>query len=258
MRPGLIDTHCHLTFGDLGKQAEAALVRARDAGVSEIILIGIDAASSKEVADFAARHDGLHAAAGIHPNSVSEVGENEWDDVAEMIRSGRVVAVGETGIDLYWDRAPLTDQIDSLERHAEAALAEDLPVVIHVRDAFPRLREVLRPFGPRGLRGVIHCFGGEREDIHPFVDWGWAISFAGNLTYPKAEGIRAAAERTPLEQCLIETDAPWLAPVPRRGRLNEPALIVHTAERLAEVKGVSFEEVAEATTRNARALFRLP
>ena len=141
--------------------------------------------------------------------------------------------------------------------NVELALARGLPLVLHVRDAYPRVAELLRPHAARGLRGVVHCFAGEEREVEPFLDWGFAISFSGILTYPRAENVRGAARRTPFELLLVETDAPWLAPAEERGRTNEPAFVVHTARRLAEVKGVSFDEIAAITTANAHRVFGL-
>jgi TatD DNase family protein len=253
----LVDTHCHLTYGDLEKDAVMAWERARAAGVTQAIVVGVDAENSEVNARFVRDREGLFATAGIHPNETSKAGDSAWRIVESLARATKVVALGETGLDFYRDWSPPKTQEEFLERHAELAHRCGLPLVLHIRDAFPRIREVLAPHVPRGLRAVLHCFGGGAGDIEPFVSWGWMISFSGILTYPKAPEILKAARRTPLPQCLIETDAPWLAPVPHRGDRNEPAFVVHTAQALASAKGLPFEEVATATTENARRFFGL-
>ncbi|MDQ7088226.1 MAG: TatD family hydrolase [Acidobacteriota bacterium] len=194
---------------------------------------------------------------GIHPNETADADESAWRRILALAADPKVVALGETGLDLHWKRVPLGVQVAWLERHAEAALEADLPLVLHLREAWPAAREALAPYAARGLRAVLHCFGGTERDLEPFLGWGWPISFAGNLTYPGSGALRRAAARVPLDQLLVETDAPWLAPVPCRGRVNEPAFVVHTARRLAEILGRTYEEVAEATSRNALRFFRI-
>ena len=254
----LIDTHTHLLMRELGEDPAGAAARARDAGVNGMISIGIDRANSEATVELAKRLDGVWAAVGVHPNETSGASEADWEAIRALVAEPEVVAVGESGMDLYWDRSSPEVQRSWLERHAELALEHDLPLVLHVRDAFDPVREVLPPFAARGLRGVMHCFGGGPDDLEPFVGWGFLISFAGNLTYKSAEPLRRAAARVPRDQCAVETDAPFLAPVPKRGRPNEPAYVAHTASRLAEVWDVPFEEAAAQTTANARKFFRLP
>jgi TatD DNase family protein len=254
----LVDTHTHLLFGELGRDPDRYRQRAADAGVRTLILIGIDPTSSARAADYAASREGVYCAVGIHPNETAKVADDALDEVATLLDRPEVVAIGESGLDAYWDDAPAATQERWLERHVELALARDLPLVLHVRDAYPRAAEILAGPARRGLRGVVHCFGGAEREVDPFLDWCWPISFSGILTYPQAENVRGAARRTPLELCLVETDAPWLTPAAERGRTNEPAFVVHTARELARVKGVGFEQIAEATTANARRVFALP
>jgi TatD DNase family protein len=256
-QPTLVDTHCHLTFGELGRDPDRYQEQARRAGVGAIVLVGIDVGTSREVVAHVEAREGLHAVVGIHPNETAAAAEGDLDAIAELLDHPEVVALGESGLDLYWDRSPQPVQERWLEAHAELALARQVPLVLHVRDAYRRAAEVLHPFAARGLRAVVHSFGGETEEVRPFLDWGFFVSFSGILTYAKAENVRGAARLTPLELSLVETDAPWLTPAAERGKTNEPAFVVHTARRLAEVKGLSFEEVAAATTENARRLFCL-
>jgi len=255
--PVLVDSHCHLTFGDLAPDADAVCERARRAGVETLLLVGIDVATSRDAAAYAAGRAGLYVVAGIHPNETARASDGDLDAIAALLDHPKVVAIGESGLDFYWDESPPAIQERWLESHAELALTRRMPLVLHLRDAYGRAAEILEPWAAKGLRAVVHSFGGATDEVLPFLDWGFFISFSGILTYTKAENVRGAARLTPLEQCLVETDAPWLTPAGERGKTNEPAFVVHTARRLAEVKGVSFGEIAEVTTANARRLLGL-
>ncbi|MAB90445.1 MAG: hypothetical protein CMJ90_13430 [Planctomycetes bacterium] len=256
MPTAVFDTHCHLTYGDLGEQADAAWSRARAAGVCGAVLIGIDAASSREVTEWVADTDDLWCTVGIHPNGTAKAKPDDLGVIRELAARPRVVALGETGLDTYWDDAPLDIQVASLIAHADLALELDLPLVLHLRDAFPQAEEVLQPYARRGLRAVVHCFTGGPEHLQPFLDWGFMISFSGILTYSGAKALREAAAVVPLDQCLVETDAPWLTPAPHKtSDLNEPAFILLTAKKLAKVKKIPFDELAAITTANARRFF---
>ncbi len=253
----LIDSHCHLTYDALAADPDGAWQRAREAGVEAAIVIGIDAATSPRVLEFVAGYPDLFAAVGIHPNEVGLAGSNDMARIAELASDPNVVAIGESGLDSYWDRAPLDRQRGFLEEHVELALELDKPLILHIRDQYPLAAEMLAPHAESGLRGVIHCFAGEGHEADPFIAWGWPISFSGILTFPQANNVREAARRTPLDQCLIETDAPWLTPRGHGKGPNEPAFVATTAARLAEVKEISLERLAEATTANARRVFGL-
>lgn len=260
----LVDTHCHLNLEGLCEQAEQVWKRARAVGVRQTVVIGIDAASSRAATELAEQFPGVYAAVGIHPTSTAKVGEDEWQEVEQLARAShpRVVALGESGLDFYWPDSPPEIQVEFLHRHVELALALDLPLVLHIRDAYPRAAAELERAASRGLRGIVHCFAGEEHEVLPFVEWGWPIAFGGILTYPKADNVRAAARRTPLEQCLLETDAPWLKPRGAgergsRSSTNEPAYLVEIARALARIHEVSLEEIAEITTSNARRTFSL-
>ena len=258
MTPEIFDTHCHLTYGELGSQSEAAWSRAREAGVVGAILIGIDAASSREVVDYVADRTDMWCTVGVHPNSTAQLTEQDLASIKDLTAAPRVVAIGETGLDTYWDDAPLASQIAALEAHARMSLDTGLPLILHLRDAFSEAEATLAPFARQGLRAVVHCFTGGPDDLTPFVDWGFMISFSGILTYSGAKTLRAAAALVPIEQCLVETDAPWLAPAPHKASdVNEPSFIVHTVKKLAKTRKQPFEEVAAATTSNARQFFGL-
>ena len=256
--PGLVDTHCHLTLGALAEQAAEAWQRARQNGVVQAVVIGIDGETSRQALEFVTDRNGLSASVGIHPNSTAKVTSDEFDNIVALADAPDVVAIGETGVDLYRRHSDLATQRRSLEQHAELALEKDLPLVLHIRDAYAEAAEILEPYAARGVRAVVHCFTGRPENLSPYLEWGFCIAFGGVLTYPNAPEVREAAARVPLGQCLVETDAPWLAPVPHRGKINEPAYVVHTAAELARIHGVTDEEMAQRTSANARRLFRLP
>ena len=250
----LIDTHCHLTLPPLSENAEAHWSQAKAAGVSQAVVVGIDLESSRATVDFVAPLAGLWACVGIHPNETARSTAEDFQAIESLVHHPKTVAVGESGVDLYWDESPLTTQQRALAQHAELALSVQKPLVLHIRDAFDEACDVLKDFGS-GVRGIVHCFSGTPRDAERFLEWGYAVSFAGNLTYSKAQDLRDAARLVPLEQCLVETDAPWLTPVPLRGKRNTPAYVFHTARCLAEVKGLEFAEVARVTTRNAIRIF---
>jgi TatD DNase family protein len=253
----LFDTHCHLNLGALADAPDAYWDAARRAGVAEAVLVGIDAASSESLVDFVGCREELHCAVGIHPNATEKATDADIETVRSLSTQEKVVAIGETGVDLYWKDAALTTQQRSLERHTALALERDLALVLHIRDAFPEAVEVLRGFSDRQPRGIVHCFTGGPNELEPFLEWGYFISFSGIVTYKSADSLREAARLVPDDRLLIETDAPYLAPAPKRGETNEPAFLVHTAKTLATVRGVSYERLAEITTTNARAVFGL-
>lgn len=258
----LFDTHCHLNLEGLEEQAAEAWCRARAAGVASTVVVGIDAVSSHHAVALAEALPGVHAAVGIHPTSTAKVGSEDWGLVVELARSGNrhIVAIGESGLDFYWPDSPREVQIAALHQHVELALELDLPLILHIRDAYAEAAEQLAAAAAKGLRGIVHCFAGTEGEVEPFLAWNWPISFSGILTYPKAENVRNAARRTPLELCLLETDAPWLKPRGVGGAkadVNEPAFVLHTAKALAQVKGVGLAELAEITTANARRAFSL-
>lgn len=253
----LYDTHCHLAWRAAEDPVADQLARARAAGVEAIVCVAVDAATAAEARALArGAPDCLRASVGLHPNDVGEgaVLKARLQELARLAEEGGFHAVGETGLDFYRDRAPAAAQERALGFQLDLAERCSLPVILHCRQAASRLLELLRARA-RPLRGVMHCYSEGPETVDDFVALGLHVSFAGNLTYPKSESIRAAACRVPEDRLLIETDAPFLAPQPRRGRPNEPAFVAHTLAALAAARGESPEHVAAATWRNARALF---
>ncbi|MGO9924538.1 MAG: TatD family hydrolase [Isosphaeraceae bacterium] len=253
-----VDTHAHLASERLHTQLPAILDRARRAGVAQVIAIATTAADSSELVEIARARPGVFAAVGIHPNDAADATEADWSSISELITQPCVVAVGETGLDRYWDRTPFEDQQSWFERHLALAYQHDLPVVIHCRDCQRDIIELLQRL-ERPIRGVMHAFTGSCEDAEAFVALGLSISFAGMLTFTNKglDSLRAAAARVPLDRLLVETDSPYLSPHPFRGKTNEPARVVLTGHQLAEIHGLSDNELAAVTTANARNLFRL-
>lgn len=255
----LIDTHAHLDDHRLRADWPGVLERARGAGLVQMVAIGTTAADSAEVVALARAHRGIFASVGIHPNEAAEATEADWAAVVDLASRPEVVAIGETGLDRYWDRTPFAVQQEWFGRHLELASRLDRPVVIHGRDCAGDLIGQLRSLG-RPVAGVQHSFTGTWDDARAFLDLGLHLSFAGMVTYTNKslDVLREVAARVPLDRLLVETDSPYLSPHPFRGRTNEPARVAVTARRLAEVRRMHPEELAHVTTENARRLFRLP
>lgn len=256
----LIDTHAHLDDPRFADDLPAVLDRAAAAGVVRVVTIGVDAATSRAALALTARYPTrLTSAVGIQPNHVAEAAPGDWDEVAHCAQDSRACAVGETGLDRYWDRAPFPLQEEYFLRHLDLARRLDKPIVIHCREAEADVVRVLRAevarHGP--IRGVMHSFSGDPATAVACLDAGLHISFAGMLTYKTAATLRDVAKSVPKDRVLVETDSPYLAPVPVRGKRNEPAYVAHTAACLAGVLGIDREELAAATTRNAAAVFGL-
>jgi TatD DNase family protein len=258
-RPALIDTHAHLASHKLADDLENVLSRAAEAGVVQMVAIATTAEDSPLVMEIARSRPGIFAAVGIHPNDVADAAAGDWDAIKALARQPKVVALGETGLDRYWDRAPFALQQEYFDRHLRLGRELDLPVVIHSRDCQADVIESLARLGVP-IRGVQHSFTGTWEEAETLLRLGLHISFAGMITFENKtlDPLREVAARVPLDRLLIETDSPYLSPHPFRGKRNEPARVVVTAEAVARVRGISVEEFAAATTANARRLFRLP
>jgi TatD DNase family protein len=255
----LVDTHAHLTDARLRTDQNGVLSRAAGAGVVQVIAVGTTAATSAEVVDLARAYRGVFAAVGVHPNDAAEAGPADWGLVRELSRQPGVVAVGETGLDRYWDSTPFPLQQEWFDRHLSLAFERDLPVVIHCRDCQHDIMEQLKRLN-RPLRGVMHSFTGSWDEARVYLGLGLYLSFAGMVTFTNKglDALRDVAARVPLDRILVETDSPYLSPHPCRGQTNEPARVVLTAARLAECHGVCLADFAQITTANARRLFRLP
>jgi TatD DNase family protein len=252
----LIDTHAHLDDERFADDLPEVLSRAGAAGVSRVVVVATTATTSQICVDLAARHEPVFATVGIQPNHVAQAAAADWDGIVRLATAARVVALGETGLDRYWDYAPFSLQEDYFARHLELARQHGLPAVIHCRDAEADVVRMLKvdyeKHGP--VRGVMHSFTGDLDTARACLAMGLYISFAGMVTYKNAQGLREVARQVPADRLLIETDSPYLAPVPERGKRNEPAFVAHTAALLARERGVELEVLAQETTRNARSL----
>jgi TatD DNase family protein len=256
----LIDTHSHLFDERFRADLPAVLSRAAAAGLERVICLGIDRETSLESVAIANKFPLVVAAVGIQPNHAAEAKPGDWEEIVRLAETEpRVVAIGETGLDRYWDRAPFALQEELFARHIELARRLNKPFVIHCREAEADVVKALRAEHAKhgSIRAVMHSFSGDLATAKACLEMGLYVSFAGMVTYPKSQDLRDVAKEVPLDRLLVETDCPYLAPQPVRGKRNEPAYVAHTAALLAEVKGVSVGEIEEHTTRNARTLFGL-
>ncbi len=255
-----VDSHAHLDGSEFDADREAVIERARVVGLRYLLAIGGATGPEEMEASLhiATGRDWIYAAAGIHPHEASKAQDAHFDLLRRLTCEPKFLAVGEIGLDYYYDHSPREVQIDVFIRQLDLAREVRLPIIIHCRDAWADLREIIRAhWRDTGLGGILHCFSGTRADAFQFMDWGFLVSFAGNLSFKKAEDLRTVACEVPLERLLTETDCPYLAPVPHRGRRNEPAYVVEVARELARLRGLAGEEMGERTLRNFAEFFRL-
>jgi TatD DNase family protein len=250
-----VDTHCHLDFPHFDADRKAVMARAREAGVARIVVPGTDLASSRRAVELAEAHPEIFAAVGVHPNSTAGFGTRELRELRELARSQKVVGIGEIGIDLYWKSAPLEEQQRAFRAQIELAAEFARPIIVHDRDAHAEVMNVLRD-APPPAGAVLHAFSGDMAMAEAAVALGFYLGVDGPLTYKKNDGLRAIFAAAPLDRILIETDAPYLTPQAQRGRRNEPAYVRYVAEKLAEIRGTTVEQIGRATTTNADRLFR--
>ena len=253
----VFDTHCHLEDERFEADREQAWGRMRAAGVERCCCVGSDLASSGRCLAFAQAHPGVYAAAGVHPHEAKDAPPDYLAALRALLREEKNVALGEIGLDYYYDLSPRETQKRVLAEQVALALEMDKPVIFHIRDAHGDMVDFFRACS-RLPSGVIHCFSGSPEIAREYVKMGFYISFAGPLTFKKAPHLWEAAQSVPLERLLVETDSPYLSPEPLRGRRNEPANVVHVLEKLAALRGLAREEMAEITWENACRLYRLP
>jgi len=253
----LIDSHAHIQGKEYAGEVEAVIARAREAGVGKIIAVGGagDMSSNTEAVALAKTFPDIYATVGMHPHDAKDVSADELKKLKEIAADPKVVAVGETGLDYYYDHSPRDVQRRVFAEFIHLARETGLPIVVHERDAANDAFELLRGEGEGRLRGVIHCFTGNYEAARAYLDLGFYISFTGIITFKNAEALRDVVRNVPLERMLVETDSPYLTPVPHRGKRNEPAYVRYVGETIASVKGLSLKEVARGTTQNVRELF---
>ncbi len=255
----LFDTHAHLDEDAFSQDADEVIARAVTSGVTAMLAVATTVESSRATIALAARFSNVFASVGIHPNYAVQAKPGDWESIEELASSPKVIAIGETGLDRYWDHTPFDVQLDYFRRQIELAGRCDVPFIVHCREAEPDVVAVLREMAGTGqLKGIMHSFCGGRATLDAALELGLHISFAGMLTFKKNIELRELAKTIPLDRLLVETDSPYLAPQPNRGKRNEPAFVRHTAECLAEVRGQTLDEIAAITTANAKRLFRLP
>jgi TatD DNase family protein len=253
----LADSHAHLDLDELLPDQAEVVARAHQAGVALMVNVATGLGDAEQVIETAWRYPGVWAAVGVHPHGAKTITEKDLENLAALAVQPRVVAIGEIGLDFYRLRSPAETQKRGFRRQLELAGALKKPVIIHTREATDATLKILREYRGRLAGGIMHCFAGSVAEAHNFLDLGLHLSFSGTLTYPKAEALRAVAQEAPLDRLLVETDCPYLAPQPWRGKRNEPAFVVATARQLAEVRGLSLEEVAQATWENTLRVFGL-
>jgi TatD DNase family protein len=250
-----IDTHAHLTFPEFAVDLPDVIKRAKEANLEAIVNIALDDEALKKSLALSQEYPGyIYTAAGIHPQEASAWKESDYQRFREITRQHKIVAIGETGLDYHYKLSPIETQQAVFRRFLQLCQEVDLPAVIHSRDAAEDTIKIIREENRGKLKGVMHCFSGDSDLALRTLDLGLHISFTGNITFPKANNLREVVKVVPLERIMIETDCPFLAPQEFRGKRNEPAYVVKVAEQIAAVKGLTVEEVALATTRNARQL----
>ncbi len=251
----LVDSHCHLNFPEFSQDLPGTLARARDVGVSTFLTVNTRLSETKDLIAIAASEPDVFATVGAHPCDVHETGAPTKEELLAFTQHPKVIGLGETGLDYYYDTTQKEMQQKSLQNHIEVARETGLPLIIHARDAEEDLIRFLEPLKDLENPGVIHCFTGTRAFAMKMLECGFFISISGIVTFKKATELQDIVLDIPLDRLLVETDAPYLAPVPKRGKPNEPAYVRYTAEKVAELKGVSLETVARHTTDNFFRLF---
>jgi len=251
----LIDTHAHLDMDEFREDIEEVIERALNGGIARIITVGIDIPSSLKALELANRHDFIYSSIGYHPHNADSLDASVMEELGRLAREPKVVAWGEIGLDFFRRHSSPERQIAAFERQLDMAFQYNLPVIIHDRDAHDEIFKILNKNKDRNSKGVIHCFSGDYALAMALIDIGYYISIPGTVTYSKAVEVQEVASRIPIDRLLVETDAPFLAPVPKRGKRNEPLFINHTAARIAQLRGMDFEEFSLRTSENARRLF---
>jgi TatD DNase family protein len=258
-RLSLVDSHAHIQGKEYAGEVEAVIARARAAGIDKIIAVGGagEMSSNHDAVALADSHENVYATVGMHPHDAKDVGLDELKSLRDLTVDPKVVAVGETGLDYYYSHSPHDVQRRVFAEFIHLARQTGLPIVVHEREAAKDAAQLIRSEGNGDLRGVIHCFTGNYEAACAYLDLGFYLSFTGIITFKNAEPLRDVVRQVPLERLFIETDSPYLTPVPHRGKRNEPAYVRLVAEAIAEIKDVSLEEIAQITSGNVRDLFHI-
>jgi len=253
----LVDTHAHLDMEEYEEDLCDVLNNASQNGVSTIITIGVDVSSSLRGLELARKYDWIFCSVGCHPHHARGLTTESLSRLSLLVPEKKIVAWGEIGLDFYRRYSPPDKQVEAFVSQLDVAVGHGLPIIIHSREANLDVFEIVKKRGT-SQKGVLHCFSGDYELAMKFIDLGYLISIPGTVTYPKADNVRDVAGRIPLDHLLLETDAPFLAPVPKRGRRNEPKYLIYTAKKVAEIRGMDLQEIARHTTENARRLFGIP
>jgi TatD DNase family protein len=255
--PVLIDSHAHLEMPDFRRDLEEVIQRASESGVKYIFTVGTEKKDWKRAIEIAQSHPFIYTILGVHPHNAKEIDDQTYETLKVLCKNEKVRAFGEIGLDFYRNLSPREMQLDRFRE--QIALARELghPIVIHDREAHQETLEVLKSEKAGDLGGIIHCFSGDYDMAKECIEMGFYISVPGSITFKNAEPFREIVRKIPLESLLVETDAPFLTPIPFRGKRNEPGYVRYTTEMVAQIKKVSFEKVAEATTANAFRVFRL-
>jgi TatD DNase family protein len=253
----LIDSHAHLEMPEFKKDLEAVIQRAKESGVEYIFTVGTEKRDWKRALEIADSHPSIYAILGVHPHNAKEIDDQTYPMLKGLCRNGKVKAYGEIGLDFFRNLSPRDIQLKRFREQIGVARGVRLPIVVHDREAHEETLEILKSERAEECGGIIHCFSGNYEMARVCIDMGFYISIPGSVTFKSAESFRGIVKRIPLESLLVETDAPFLTPEPFRGKRNEPGYVRYTAQKVAEIKNVSFEKVAEVTTENAMRVYRL-
>jgi TatD DNase family protein len=253
----LIDSHAHLDMKQFDSDRDGVIDRAVSADVRHIITVGIDIKSSRNALNLTTHYPSIFATAGIHPHNADNANKDDLEHIELIAQHDKIIAIGEIELDFFLNRSARQNQIEVFTQQLSIAISLDLPVVIHDREAHTETVNILSSFKQNELHGMIHCFSGDYELAKTFINLGYYISIPGTVTYKNAGQIQDVAKRVSLNRLLLETDAPFLTPIPFRGKRNEPSYIIHTAQKIARLRGISFEEVSYQTSKNVCQLFNL-
>jgi len=253
----LIDSHAHLEMPEFKKDLEAVIQRAEESGVEYIFTVGTEKKDWKKALEIANSHPSIYAILGVHPHNAKEIDDETYPVLEELCQNEKVKAFGEIGLDFFRNLSPRDIQLKRFREQIGLAKELGLPIVVHDREAHQETMEILKSEKAEECGGIIHCFSGNYEMAKVCIEMGFYISIPGSITFKNAEGFREVVKKIPLESLLVETDAPFLTPEPFRGKRNEPSYVRYTAQKVAEIKNVSLERVAEATTENALRVYKL-
>ena len=253
----LIDSHAHLEMPEFKRDLEAVIQRAKESGVEYIFTVGTEKKDWSRALEIANSHPSIYAILGVHPHNAKEIDDHTYPTLKELCQNGKVKAYGEIGLDFFRNLSPRDIQLKRFREQIGLAKELRFPIVVHDREAHQETMEILRSEKAEECGGIIHCFSGDYEMAKVCIDMGFYISVPGSVTFKNSEDLREIVKRIPLESLLVETDAPFLTPEPFRGKRNEPSYVRYTAQKVAEIKKVSFDKVAEATTENAMRVYRM-